>query len=237
MKLEITIIDDSLRDALALEKLLASSASKLPCGIETVKYTDPASALAAAGSKSAAQRMVFADVMMPGLSGTELIPLMREKCGADVLFVLTSSQHGFMKDGYSIEAFDFICKPFSEEDILSVLRRAEARFRESAKGAFEFYADKTDYKIDYSDIVTITVTKNYAALITPEARYCFRATVKQLLEKLPEQFVRVSGNTIVNINRVTSISPKLVTLRKDGLTVEVKKTYFPHLMEAFRKFN
>ncbi len=237
MKLEITVIDDSLNDALALEKLLYDAALEPGLEIAVKRFTDPKSALSAIDRDAESNRIVFADVMMPGLSGTELIPLLRERAGDAVLFVLTSSQHGFMKDGYVVEAFDFLCKPFSREDITAILRRAEKRFRSNTGWALTFYADKTNYRIEYADIIAITVERNYASLITPERRYCFRTTVKRLLETLPDQFVRISGNTIVNIARVTSISPKKVTLRKDNISLDVAKTYFDRVLEAFKSIN
>ena len=191
----------------------------------------------AVDTKDAGNRIVFADVMMPGLDGTELIPLMREKCGEETIFVLMSSQHSYMKTGYSVEAFDFICKPFSYEDILSVIKRAYNRFAACSKGSFGFYADKTNYKVAYSDIVAVNVVRNYAVLYSRTRKFCFRATVKRLLEQLPEQFIQVSGNTIVNITRVTSISTKKVTLRNDDMIFEVTKPYFDGLLEAFKNHN
>lgn len=237
MKLEITVIDDSLNDALALEKLLFGAASELGLELSVKRFTDPKSALSAMDLGAGSNRIVFADVMMPDLSGTELIPLMRERSDNAVLFVLTSSEHGFMKDGYAVEAFDFLCKPFSCEDIAAILRRAESRFKSNARGSLTFYADKTNYRIEYADIIAITVERNYASLITSERRYCFRTTVKRLLEALPDQFIRISGNTIVNINKVTSISPRQAILRNDDLAFEVSKAYFPRLLEAFKKVN
>lgn len=237
MKLNITIVDDSLPDVLVLEQLAAKAAEALNCELCASRFTDPQSALEAIDPNKAEDRIFFVDVMMPGLYGTELVPLIRENCGDRTLFVLMSSQHGYMKDGYSVEAFDFLCKPFSEEDVVSVIGRAVKRFRACRQGTLSFYADKTNYKIDYDDILAISVVKNYATLITKSRRYCFRATVKQLLERLPEQFIQISGNTIVNITRVTSISPQKVTLRKDNISLEVTKTYFGRVLEAFKSNN
>ncbi len=237
MKLDMIIIDDLLTDILALETIVTDAANELGCEIAVSRFTDPGSALRTVDPKKPENRIVFVDEMMPGLNGTELIPLLREKSSSEALFVLMSSQHGYMKDGYSVEAFDFICKPFVKEDILSVIKRAIKKFRSCRQGTFDFYSDKTEFKIEYADILYISVARNYAALVTPSRRYCFRATVKQLLEKLPGQFVQVSGNTIVNITRVTAISPKSVVLRKDNITLEVSKTYFNHVLEAFKNIN
>lgn len=237
MKLNVTIVDDSLDDILALEQRIQKAAEELGCELVAARYTSPKSALNAIDGGRTENCIVFVDVMMPGFDGMELVPQMREKCKSNTLFVLMSSQHGFMKAGYAIEAFDFICKPFSEEDILSVMRRAVSRFKACRKGTLSFYADKTSFKVEYADIVAISVIKNYATLITPSGRYCFRTTVKELMEKLPEQFVQVSGNTVVNITRVTSISPRTVTLRKDNITLEVSKVYFDRVLEAFKNNN
>ncbi|MBR3382596.1 MAG: response regulator transcription factor [Clostridia bacterium] len=237
MKLNVVIVDDSLSDILAIERPVKKYAEELGCEVQVIRYTEPKSALRMDKYVGLENMLMFVDVLMPGLSGTELIPLMREMIDPKSLFVLMSSQHGFIKEGYAIEAFDFICKPPLEEDIKHVLKRAVNRFRAFRKDTFDFYADKTNYKVGFADILTISVHKNYATLITVSKRYCFRATVKQLLEKLPEQFIQISGNTLVNISRVTSISPTKVTLHNDNISLEISKTYFDQVLEAFRNYN
>ena len=237
MKLKVAIVDDSLSDLMALEQLVTKAANDSGCDIFASRFTDPRSAIEAIDTNKAENRLFFVDVMMPKLYGTELVPLMREKCGDHTLFVLMSSQHGYMKDGYSVEAFDFLCKPFSEKDVSAVISRAVKRFQACKQGVFNFYADKTNYKIDYADILAVSVVKNYATLMTTSGRYCFRSTVKQLLEAFPEQFIQISSNTIVNITRVTSISTKNVTLRRDNITLDVSKAYFGRVLEAFKSNN
>ena len=113
----------------------------------------------------------------------------------------------------------------------------QARFDEKFKELLALAKKKKNNVLDYADILAVSVVKNYAALQTASGRYCFRATVKQLLEGLPEQFVQISSNTIVNITRVTSISTKNVTLRRDNITLDVSKAYFGRVLEAFKSNN
>ena len=237
MNINAIIIDDTISDCAQLKELLNCAASELGCEFKAVMYNSPQSAVNALNSIGASHTILFVDVMMPCISGTELVPMLREKSSDKVLFVLMSSQHGYMKEGYAVEAFDFICKPFSKEDVSSVLQRSLRRFQRCSAGALDFYADKTNYRIEYSEIAMIVVTRNYATVFTSESRYCFRSTVKELMAKLPEQFIQVSGNTIVNITRVTSISPKQAIMRKDGLRADIAKPYFDKLLDAFKSSN
>lgn len=237
MTIKAVIIDDNIADIIALEKTIENTTVEIGCEIQIERYTEPNSALNSIQTAKTSNMLIFVDVMMPAINGTELIPLLREKTEPGALFVLMSSQHAYIKEGYSVEAFDFLCKPVSQDDVISVLRRAIGKFRTCEKGYLIVYSDKTNHKIEYSEILAVTVERNYATLTAKTQRFCFRTTVRQLMERLPEQFVQVSGNTIVNILRVTSISRQSVTMRKDGLTFDISKAYFGRILEAFRSFN
>lgn len=84
--------------------------------------------------------LLILDLMLPGMSGEELIRYIREHFGWEVpILVLSAKQAladkiGTMTDG----ADDYLTKPFEPEEVLlhvmSLLRRAQAAGRQSAEG-------------------------------------------------------------------------------------------------------
>ena len=235
MKLKIMMIDDSLTDTAALEKLIHDSARSLGLEAETFKFTSARSAKTAIAASEPEFDLVFVDVMMPEVSGTELIPSLRWERSSNTLFVLMSSQPSYMKDGYAIEAFDFICKPFTPDEVTAVIKRAVRKMNACRKGSLEVYENKTLYKVDFSDILTVVSSRNYAVIKTADKRYCARKTLTELLKLLPECFVRVSRNTVVNVAKVSSITSTSATFRSSGATVKVAKPYAERLIEAFKE--
>lgn len=231
MKIIYTIIDNVSSDVQDLKALLIMISAELGCGYEITNCSCPEAALTAILTEQGLQ-IIFVDAVLPGISGMELIPLLRKQHGR-ALFVLMSSRRSHMKDGYTVEAFDFLQKPFVKEDVSAVIQRAVRKAKDSQHEQLLLYADKSYFRINYSDILTISVEKNYAVLSALSRNYCFRSTVKRLMEKLPGQFVQISRYTIVNVLYVTELAPEQVVLGENGMILGVAKQYYKHLADVF----
>lgn len=116
----VYIVDDepSIRDSLAM--LLRS------VDLPSVTYADAPGFLA--GYRPGARDCLIADVRMPGMSGIELLEVLRTR--AAMLPVIIITGHGdiamavrAMKNG----AADFIEKPFHDQTLLDAVHRALAR--------------------------------------------------------------------------------------------------------------
>ncbi len=234
MTIDVFIIDDDPKAADALAAMVKQLLTKQHIACSITKALSPELLAWKKQEADAPCRLFFVDVVLPGSNGIRLIPKLRQQNTDRTLFVLISSEQGYAGEGYSVEAFDFIAKPFKKQNVAALLERAVRKFLSMQSGSFCFYANKADHAVDYSDILTITYSRNYATLQTTDEHYCFRCTMKELLQKLPDYFVRVSSNAIVNINHIASISRTRVSSRKYNISVEISKTYFDDVLAAFK---
>lgn len=173
---------------------------------------------------------------MPEQSGTELIPALRDLLPQSCLFVLMSSNHGYIRAGYGVEAFDFLCKPILGPELREVLERAARKLELESAGAFSFRSDRAEYRLDYDEILMLQMERNYAVVTTRTRAYSFRSTMKELTLLLPERFLPCARGTLINITNVTAISHTEATLR-GGLRVKISKQYFDAVYEAFNALN
>ena len=207
MKFEIALIDDAPQDLNALRTALREACTARGDQAEIACYLNPGTALADAERGRLHANLVFVDVMMPEQSGTELIPALRDLLPQSCLFVLMSSNHGYIRAGYGVEAFDFLCKPILGPELREVLERA-----------------------------ALQMERNYAVVTTRTRAYSFRSTMKELTLLLPERFLPCARGTLINITNVTAISHTEATLR-GGLRVKISKQYFDAVYEAFNALN
>lgn len=236
MKFEIALIDDAPQDLNALRSALREACTARGDSADIACYPNPGTALADAKLGRLHANLVFVDVMMPEQSGTELIPALRELLSQSCLFVLMSSNHGYIRAGYGIEAFDFLCKPILGPELREVLDRAARKLEFQAAGVFTFHSDRAEYRLDYDEILKLQMERNYAVVTTRTRTYSFRTTMKELAPLLPERFLQCARGTLINITNVTAISHAEATLR-GGLRVKVSKQYFDALYEAFNALN
>jgi DNA-binding NtrC family response regulator len=113
----ILVIDDDEKILGILEELLGRHNYQVT--------TCPDSSQAMGLLKQGAYEAVLLDIRMPGLEGTDLLPLIK-KSSPDVPVILISAYCDEASSGYyySLGAYGMITKPFSSEVIIDTLKRA-----------------------------------------------------------------------------------------------------------------
>lgn len=90
-------------------------------------------------------------------------------------------------------------------------------------------------RIHLNDVRFIEVEGKYSAIHVGERKYNVKASLKDLLLKLPlEDFVRVSRNFVINIDRVTHIDTFQFVIRIDEDEIPISRTYKDELMKRIQ---
>jgi DNA-binding LytR/AlgR family response regulator len=86
-------------------------------------------------------------------------------------------------------------------------------------------------KVDLDDVLYIEVEGKYSALQVKDRKYNVKASLKDLLQKLPaDRFVRVSRNFVVNLNRIQHIDTFQYTVKVGEVEIPISRTYKEELM-------
>lgn len=86
-------------------------------------------------------------------------------------------------------------------------------------------------KVKLDDILYIEVEGKYSALQVNDRKYNVKASLKDLLHKLPpNRFVRVSRNFVVNLNRIQHIDTFQYTIKVGEVEIPISRTYKEELM-------
>ena len=94
----------------------------------------------------AAPDLVVLDLMLPGLSGYEVLRRMRQaRCAAPVLILTAKGQEADKVQGFRLGADDYVVKPVG---VLEFLARVEALLRRAQPGAFTTALHFGDLVID-----------------------------------------------------------------------------------------
>lgn len=192
--------------------------------------------------------VVFLDVRMPGLSGTELARKIYElpKKPA-IVFVSAYSEHAI--EAFEVEADDYLVKPVSEERILKTVEKLERkRLKEQipetgVKQLTEYiFVDVKEKKIPIKidDIYYFEALDDYSRLYTKDSSFLINYTLRNLEEKLgPRGFIRVHRKYIVNptkIKEVIQLSRNSYILRLDdekNSEIPVSRRKIPYFKRVF----
>lgn len=153
--------------------------------------------------------LVFMDINLPGIGGMELARLLSSQN-----MVFTTAYSKFAAESYETNAVDYLVKPFTFERFYKAVMKAKQlmEFQHTPSPAKEFAQDilflKTGKKIiavSYSDILYVEGSKEYAILRTVSGNHLVYKRMKELENKLPENFVRVHNSFIINLAAILKI--------------------------------
>jgi signal transduction histidine kinase len=118
----IVVVDDDYAMRLSCERILSKT------GFAVHTFEDGARGLAAVADLRPA--LVLVDLKMPGLSGMEVIPRIREIDPTAVIVVITGyATIATAVDAMKAGAYDFLPKPFSPDELRLIVRRGLERRR------------------------------------------------------------------------------------------------------------
>jgi DNA-binding LytR/AlgR family response regulator len=230
--INVIVIDD---EPLAV-KLVVGYVEKTP-GLKLLgRFENPLEAAAfLTGSET---DLVFIDIQMPGLSGIEFTRTMMQ--GPKVIF--TTAYEKYAIEGFKLDVVDYLLKPFSYEEFLKAVHKAERLIKmeknlpDKIAADNEFLFLKSDYKIkriNFNDILYIEGLKEYVKvyIFNDPKPVLTLASLKLLETKLPAgRFLRVHRSFIVNLHRIETIARNRIIFGK---------TYIPvgeHFKDKFQNY-
>jgi DNA-binding LytR/AlgR family response regulator len=95
--------------------------------------------------------------------------------------------------------------------------------------------NKKIIKLHFNAIAVIKGLGNYVQIITTEnTKHTYYKSLKELIDKLPDEFMRVHNSFIINLTNIDSIEDNHIIIGQNKITIG--KTYKDCLTRAISKF-
>lgn len=183
--------------------------------------------------------LVFLDIEMPGLLGTEALG--RAEHQPFVVFTTAYGQHAVT--AFELGALDYLLKPFGRERLSAALERVRAAIGEPAPPALDRLTEALGqgpmsrvFVRTGGSIIPLSVESvwhfeargDYVAAHTARSRHLLPLPLNRLEARLdPARFVRIHRAHIVNLDHVTAFrrrdKGRLVAELKDGTELPVSR--------------
>ncbi len=167
--------------------------------------------------------LIFLDIQMPNLLGTEFARLVGEN--TRIIFTTAYSQYAIQ--GYKLDVVDYLLKPFSYEEFLTAAVKARKRITEARTPEVTQVEVNNDYlflkseyrvrRINFDEILYIEGLKDYIKvyLKNEDKPVMSLSSLKAVEEKLPPgNFMRVHRSFIVNLHRVETVERSRIIFGK-----------------------
>jgi DNA-binding LytR/AlgR family response regulator len=170
--------------------------------------------------------LLFLDIQMPKLTGTQFLDLYGTNCKV----ILTTAYSEYALEGYERDVVDYLLKPIpyqrflkATEKVLNQLSRPKqvpVSGDNTPNGPNDFILVKTEHKgkfrkVDLSEIVYIEGLKNYVSIYTTKReRIVTYIGMGELEERLPASlFSRVHRSYIVATSMITGLDGNEILLK------------------------
>lgn len=159
--------------------------------------------------------IVFLDIQMPGIKGIDILQqAAKGSAMTRPLFVLVTAYEQFAFSAFEHFAFDYLLKPVSRQRLAQTLLDARTALDKQPEQAMAVQVNKLTFKtgastllLDDIDILLIEAAGNYMCIHTLSETLIIRETMKELLQRLPKQFVQVHRSTLLNLHHVQKLQP------------------------------
>ena len=162
--------------------------------------------------------LIFLDINMPSISGLEFAKRIPQQS----MVIFTTSYTEYAVESYSLNAVDYLLKPYTFARFQQAIEKAEAVQRLQQNERQQYLILRVDYsliRIALPDILFIEGLDNYLKVhVRNQSPVVVRMTMKALQEKLPDnEFVRVHRSYIVAIARINSIRNKMIFIGEEEI--------------------
>ena len=210
------VIDDEYPARALLEKYI----SDIPYLRHVQSFKSPVEALSFL--KSHPVDLMFLDIQMPGLTGTEFLRTLHHRPAA----IFTTAFPDYALEGYELDVVDYLVKPISFERFIIATEKAYARTQTTSAETNDILTVKADYKthrIKVNDIIYIEGAREYVTYHLKDQKLMSLESLKNLEKLLPTQFVRIHKSYIINKSYVTSTGSGVVGIA--GRDLPIGKLY------------
>jgi two-component system LytT family response regulator len=188
---------------------------------------------------SLAPDLVFLDIEMPGLRGTEVLRRVRHQ--PSVVFTTAYGEHAVT--AFELGALDYLLKPFGPQRLAATLERVRSALGASGTPSLDRFAEamrhgpltrlfvrsgSTIVPVGVERIAYFAAWGDYVTAHAGRTRHVLHLSLQRLESRLdPRHFVRIHRTHIVNLAHVTAFRPlgkgRLAAELQDGTRLPVSR--------------
>ncbi|MEW8993283.1 LytR/AlgR family response regulator transcription factor [Clostridium sp.] len=152
--------------------------------------------------------IIFLDINMPKLDGIALCKIISHFPKQSIIIFITAHKD-YAVDAFEIQAYDYILKPYSEERIVSTLKKIEKLSdKKSINNKITLWKDNKMIVKNIIDISYCEAKERETLIYINGVQYSVNCSISEFYKKLPKElFYRSHRSYIINTDKITEIVP------------------------------
>ncbi|MGL5330045.1 MAG: LytR/AlgR family response regulator transcription factor [Peptostreptococcaceae bacterium] len=166
--------------------------------------------------------VIFLDINIPLLDGIVLAKTINQfKIKPKIVFITAYKEYAV--DAFELEAFDYLLKPYSDERIISMLKKLEKSVESKTIATINNSDNNTDHQkyntvsiwkgskmrvVNIDDIYYCEAKERETVVYTKEDSYIVKNCITEFYKSLPDNiFFKTHRSYIVNLSKIQEIIP------------------------------
>lgn len=181
--------------------------------------------------------ILFLDIELFRLNGIQVAEYIRnilENRSMQIIYI--SGKDSYAQKLFKTQPMDFLVKPIKKEDLIASLKLA-FKILDKENDKFRFQCGKEYHSIPYGEIIYFTSDKRKIIIVTQKTEYCFYGKMKELIEKLPSDFIMIHQSYIVNQKYIVQYTYENVELERQTvlpISTKYRKQVRKYLLENIK---
>lgn len=176
--------------------------------------------------------VIFLDINIPSLDGVFLAKnISKFAVKPYIIFITAYKEHA--AEAFEIEAFDYILKPYSEDRIISMLRKLEMSYNleknknneNNILNKINLWKNDKIIVLDMDEIYYCVAKEGITCVYTKNEEYLVHSSISEFYNTLPkDKFYKCHRSYIVNITKIREIIPwfnNTYNLKLNGIEREI----------------
>ena len=178
-------------------------------------------------------QIIFLDVELDKIDGLDVAREVRKKDN-DVVIIFETNMAQYALDGYSVDALDFIVKPYNYEYIKLKTIKALKNIKDDRRITINT-TDKKIVTLDVNDIYYVEVNLHYLLYHTTNGIFKVRGKMKDAEEDLFSSYFRLCNSCfLVNLKYVEMIDLNYCVVNKENLLISRRRRQY--ILDEYAKY-
>jgi two-component system, LytTR family, response regulator LytT len=175
--------------------------------------------------------LIFLDIEMPTKNGMDFY----KSISQNTKVIFTTAYSEYAVDAFSINAVDYLLKPFSFERFKAAVEKVKVSKENPDVNYLSIRADYKLHKINFNDILLIEGLDDYIQIhLKDHSKITARSSMKSILEKLSEKdFIRVHRSYIVPVSNIKTLVNRNIHI--GDFIIPIGETYKDAVMAIVNK--
>lgn len=169
--------------------------------------------------------LLFLDIKMPGLDGMELARQLRHR-DVNCLLIFVTAVSEYVFEAYEVEAFAYLVKPVTDEQLIRVLTRSAEKLRKESTESLLISSHHLVRKIPLKDIVYMEAQGRLLIIHTLQDTIAAYEQIGQMEKRLiGKNFFRCHKGYLVHLKYVDTYDRTQIYLETKDTILLAKRRY------------